>query len=66
MGTILENLQDQRDNSIVVNLIDATAVTTAANTALVVVDPVDTVVQPVVISQPLFQYGPSRFSTAYP
>lgn len=45
MGTILEHLQDQRDNDIVVNLIDTTTVTAAGDTALVVVDLVDTIVK---------------------
>lgn len=66
MGTILEHLQTQRDNVDVVNSTDATAITIAANTILVMVDPVNTVVQPIVISQSLFPTGPSRFVVAYP
>lgn len=62
MGTILEHLQDQRDNADVVNPINATT----ANTNLVVMDPIDTVVQPATASQPLFTAGPSRFVVAYP
>lgn len=62
MGIILEHLQVQTDNAIVVNLTD----TNVTNTALVVVDSVDTVVQPVVVNQSLFQDSPNRFVAAYP
>ena len=66
MGTILEHLQAYRENAIVVNLTNVIIVTTATGIALVVVDLVDTIVQPVVVSQPLFQVGPSRFVVSYP
>lgn len=46
MGTILEHLQAQRDNTVVVNQVDATVVTSAADTTLVVMDPIDPIVQP--------------------
>lgn len=62
MGTILEHLQAQRDNGGGVNLTDAIV----ADIALVVVDPIDSVVQPVDVSQSLFPAGPSRFPDAYP
>lgn len=54
MGTILEHLQAHRDNVVVVNPIDTTAVTIAADIALVKVDLVDTIIQPVAVSRPLF------------
>ena len=66
MGNILEHLQAQRDNVVVVNPTDATTVTTVVDATLVMVDLVDTVVQPIVISQPLFLTRPSRFIAAYP
>lgn len=66
MGTILEHLQDQRDNATVVNPTDATAITNVVDTALVVVYLIDTIVQPVFVSHPLYQVGPCRFSTSCP
>lgn len=66
MGTILKHLQAQRDNVVVVNVIDVVAITIAGDTALVMVDLVDTIVQLVVVIHPLFQTGPSRFVAAYP
>lgn len=67
MGTILEHIQAHRDNVVVVaNPTDITDVTTTTNTALIMVDPVDTVVQLVVVSQPFFQIVPSRFVASYP
>lgn len=62
MGTILGHLQAQRDNVDVVNPTDVTT----ANTTLVVMDPIDTVVQPAAAIQPLFIVGPNRFVAAYP
>lgn len=66
MGTILEHLQTQRDNAIVVNQVDATMATSVADTMFIVMDPINPVVQPNVVSQPLSQASPSRFVTAYP
>lgn len=66
MGTILEHLQAQRDNVVVVNPTDDSVVTTTADITLIMVDPINTVVQPVDVSQPLFPNGPSRFVTSYP
>lgn len=66
MGIILEHLHAHRDNVAIVNLTDVTIVTTTVDTALVVMDPVDTVVQPVIVNQPLFPTGLSRFDIAYP
>lgn len=43
---------------------DATMVTSAADTTLVVMDHIDPVVQLAAISQPLSQAGPSRFVVA--
>ncbi|XP_050920142.1 uncharacterized protein LOC127137761 [Lathyrus oleraceus] len=65
MGTIPKHLQAQTDNATFVNLSDVTAVTTLVDTALIMVDPVYTVVQPVDVSQPLFQTGPNRFVAVY-
>lgn len=66
LGTILEHLKAQRDKDVVVNPIDATVMTTAADITLVMMDPVNTVVQPVVVSQTPFPIGPSRLAAAYP
>lgn len=66
MGTILEHLQAQRDNDVIVNQTDVTIVTSAADTTLVVMDTIDPVVQPTIVSQPLSQVGPSKFVVAYP
>lgn len=41
-------------------------VTSTVDITLVVMDPIDPIVQPVAVSQPLSQVGPSRFATAYP
>lgn len=65
-GTILEHLQAQRDNVVIVNTVDATVVTTTADTTLFMVDPVNTIVQLVVVIQPLFPIGPNRFTASYP
>lgn len=62
MGTIMEHLQAQRDNADVVNMTDATIVTTTANITLVVVDLVDIVVESVYVRQPLFPTIPGRFA----
>lgn len=65
MGIRLEHLQAHRDNVvIVVNLIDTTVITTIGDTTLFVMDVVDTIVQPVVVRQPMFSTGPNRFATA--
>lgn len=66
MDTILEHLQAQGDNVTIVNMTGATVVTTTTDTALVMVEPVDIGVQPVTVSQPLFQADPSRLVVAYP
>lgn len=66
MGTILEHLHTQRDNDVIVNQVDATMVTSAAGTTLVVMDHVDPVGKPAIVSQPLSQSAPSRFVVAYP
>lgn len=66
MGTILEHLQTQRDNVVTVNQADATMVTFAIDKTLIVMDLIDPVDPPVVVSQPLSQAGPSRFVVAYP
>lgn len=65
MGTILEHLQTQRDNVVVINQVDATIVTSAANITLAMMDPTNLIVQPTVVIQPMSQDSPSRFVAAY-
>lgn len=66
MGTILEDLQTQRDNDVAVNKVDATMVTSTADTTLVVMDPIDSIVPLAAVSQPLSHTDPNRLVAAYP
>ena len=66
MGTILEHLQARRDINAVVNQVDAAMVSTAVDTTLVVMDPIEPVVQPATISKTQSQAGPGRFVASYP
>lgn len=66
MGPILEHLQTQRDNVALVNQTDATLVTSVTDTTLVVMDPTDPIVPPVIPSKPWAHAGPSRIVVTYP